>query len=126
MKLYANPALSVPPTNVAGTGVSTVSSTRTDATTVFVPLIAWTIYPRAPPSGLPIPRLTSVLSIDVTARDVGAAKAGTIPVIVSGALDKLFAYATTLNVYVVPFVRPLIVPTTDVDDAKSVVCVFPK
>jgi hypothetical protein len=93
---------------------------------VLAPLIAWTRYPRAPPSGLPIARLTVVSQIDVTVRDVGDTKFGTIPVTVSELPDKPFAKATALNVYVVRFVSPLIVPTTEVDVAKSVSCVFPK
>jgi hypothetical protein len=124
LKLYANPELRVPLTKVAvGFGPSL---TFVDAITVLVPLIAWTRYPRAPPSGLPIARLTVVSQIDVTARDVGAAKFGVTPLMVNGALDKPFAKATALNVYVVRFVSPLITPTTEVDVAKSVVCVFPK
>lgn len=124
MKLYANPELRVPLTNVAvGFNASLIFL---DAITVLAPLIAWSRYPRAPPSGLPTARLTVVSQIDVTVRDVGDTKSGTIPAMVSGALDKPFAYAITLKVYVVRFVSPLIVPTTDVDVAKSVVCVFPK
>jgi hypothetical protein len=67
-----------------------------------------------------------VLSIDVTVKDVGDTKFGEIPVMVSELPDKPFAKATALKVYVVRFVSPHIVPTTEVDVAKSVVCVFPK
>jgi hypothetical protein len=120
VKLYANPELRVPLTKVAGTELSTVSLTVIVAITVLAPLIAWTRYPRAPPSGLPIPRLTIVSQIDVTVRDVGAAKSGVIPATVSELPNTPLAYATALNVYVVRFVSPLIVPTTEVDVAKSV------
>jgi hypothetical protein len=99
---------------------STASLTFLDATTVLAPLIALTRYPRAPPSGLPIARLTVVSQIDVTVRDVGAAKSGVIPAMVSELPNTPFAYATALNVYDERFVSPLIVPTTEVDDTKSV------
>jgi hypothetical protein len=119
LKLYANPALRVPFINVA-VGF-TASLTFFDATTVLAPLIAWTRYPRAPPSGRPIARFTVVSQIEVTDSDVGAAKSGMIPVIVRGALDNPLAYPTALKLYVERLVSPLIVPTTEDDVAKSVV-----
>jgi hypothetical protein len=119
LKLYANPALRVPFINVA-VGF-TASLTFFDATTVLAPLIAWTRYPRAPPSGRPIARFTVVSQIEVTDSDVGAAKFGITPAMVSELPDKPFAKANALNVYAERFVSPLIVPTTEDDVAKSVV-----